>query len=339
MGLMFETLLHLLTPHHTNNYRARLVRPVGLSVLLAIFLATQVWVRVLEISPALPGGLVLGFASNITASQTVEQTNAKRAELGLAPLQVNGSLNQAAIAKANHMFGNNYWAHIAPDGTTPWVFIKNAGYRYAVAGENLARDFDTTGAMVNAWMDSPTHRENIVNPKYTEIGIAVVNGTLEGIETTLVVQMFGQPTQAIAQTSQSAATTDTPAPRVTEPVVEPTSVPSPTLTLEPTTSPSPMVVAQSYPHSSPPSVEELTLGTTYSYPNSRSLGHIMISPLTITKSVTASIILLLVGILMYDLIYMSKHKLPRRVGKNWAHVSVLAFVLVFVIIVSQGKVL
>jgi hypothetical protein len=336
---MFETFLHLLTPHHTNNYRARLVQPVGLSVLLAIFLATQVWVRVLEITPVLPGGLVLGFASNITASQTVEQTNSKRAELGLAPLQVNGSLNQAAIAKANHMFGNNYWAHIAPDGTTPWVFIKNAGYRYAVAGENLARDFDTTGAMVNAWMDSPTHRENIVNPKYTEIGIAVVNGTLEGIETTLVVQMFGQPTQTMAQTSQAAATTDAPAPTTAQLIAEPTTPPSPTPALEPTTSPTPLVVAQIYPHSNPPSVEELTLGTTYSYPNSRSLGNIIISPLSITKSVTASIILLLVGILMYDLIYMSKHKLPRRVGKNWAHVTVLAFVLVFVIIVSQGKVL
>jgi len=333
---MVETLLHLFTPHHTNNYRARVLHPAGLSVFIAVFLLSQVWVRVMELAPVLPGGLVLGFASNITASQTVDQTNTQRAALGLAPLHVSAALNQAAVAKANHMFANNYWAHIAPDGTTPWVFIKNAGYRYSVAGENLARDFDTTGAMVGAWMDSPTHKENIVNSKYTEIGVAVVNGTLEGVETTLVVQMFGQPTQALAQTSPQGATA------VAE--VQPTQTITVAPTLAPTVEPTPFLVAAVAPETTMPSydeakVGELTLGTTLTYPNSKAEGNVLISPLIITKSVTASLLLLILGVLMYDLVYMSRKNLPRRVGKNWAHVTILVFVLMFIVIVSQGKVL
>ena len=202
---MRTTVLHLFTPHHTNNYRARILHPAGLSVLVGLFLISQVWVQLLNYAPALPGGFVLGFASNISVSQAVDATNSERARSGLSPLIVSSILNQAAQTKANHMFEHDYWAHIAPDGTTPWVFIKGAGYEYAVAGENLARDFDTTDAMVHAWMDSPTHRDNIVNTKYSEVGIAVVNGTLEGVETTLVVQMFGQPSGSVPQTSVEGA--------------------------------------------------------------------------------------------------------------------------------------
>ena len=91
------------------------------------------------------------------------------------------------------MFTDQYWAHTAPDGTEPWTFMHQMGYQYVVAGENLARDFGQTDEMVSAWLASPTHRANIMNPKYQEIGIAVIDGVLEGYETTLVVQMFGTP--------------------------------------------------------------------------------------------------------------------------------------------------
>ena len=99
------------------------------------------------------------------------------------------------------MFNKQYWAHTAPDGKEPWDFMSEAGYSYQVAGENLARDFSTTSAMVAAWMASPTHRANIMNGRYTEIGIAVINGTLEGVETTLVVQMFGTPRSSTVKAS------------------------------------------------------------------------------------------------------------------------------------------
>jgi hypothetical protein len=96
------------------------------------------------------------------------------------------------------MFAKNYWAHNSPTGTTPWDFITASGYKYVVAGENLAKNFSTSQAVVNAWMASPTHKDNIVKPSYKEIGFAVVNGTLNGEETTLVVQMFGSSTESLA---------------------------------------------------------------------------------------------------------------------------------------------
>lgn len=327
---MTSTLAHLFTPHHTNNYRARILHPAGLTVLVAVFLLAQTWVRLLEYAPTLPGGLVLGYASDITASQTVDDTNNERAKLGLAPLHVSAVLNQAAVAKANHMFAQNYWAHIAPDGTTPWVFIKDAGYNYSVAGENLARDFDTTGAMVQAWMDSPTHKENIVNNKYTEIGVAVVNGTLEGVETTLVVQMFGKPATGLAQTSNTGASDQIdmilePADEQTMPVGAPAAVLGEDL---------------GNPELAQNPVDVSALGVSLTAPNSRSSAESMIlSPLVITKAVSAAIVILMLFVLLFDLIVMKQKKLPRRVGKNWAHITILALLLLFVMVVAQGKVL
>jgi hypothetical protein len=91
------------------------------------------------------------------------------------------------------MFAKNYWSHFAPDGASPWDFINGSGYRYEYAGENLAKNFLFSQGVVDAWMNSPTHRENILKKNYTEVGYAIVNGVMNGEETTLVVQMFGTP--------------------------------------------------------------------------------------------------------------------------------------------------
>ncbi|MDP2632519.1 MAG: CAP domain-containing protein, partial [Candidatus Curtissbacteria bacterium] len=89
-----------------------------------------------------------------SADQIISLTNQKRAENGLSALSYNGQLAQAASAKASDMLANNYWAHTSPSGRTPWSFITAAGYKYVYAGENLARDFDDAGSVVNAWMNS-----------------------------------------------------------------------------------------------------------------------------------------------------------------------------------------
>ena len=91
------------------------------------------------------------------------------------------------------MLAKNYWAHFAPDGKTPWDFILNSGYQYEYAGENLAKNFLFSDGVVSAWMNSQTHRDNILKSNYTEVGYAIVNGTLNGEQTTLVVQLFGKP--------------------------------------------------------------------------------------------------------------------------------------------------
>jgi hypothetical protein len=91
------------------------------------------------------------------------------------------------------MFKNNYWAHVSPTGTEPWDFILAEDYDYSYAGENLAKNFNSSKEVVTAWYNSPSHKENLLNKNYTEMGFAVVNGTLDGYKTTLVVQMFGKP--------------------------------------------------------------------------------------------------------------------------------------------------
>lgn len=183
-------LRHLLVPHQSNNHKAKLLHPASLSVVVAIFLVGQFGLNFFTlVSPS-----VLGFASDISPEQVIELTNQRRMEEGLSPLRVNNTLSEVAQRKAGDMFAFNYWAHISPSGRDPWSFFQEMGYRYLYAGENLARDFMNSGSVVDAWMNSPSHRDNIVNPNYQEIGLAVVNGTLDGVETTLVVQVFATPT-------------------------------------------------------------------------------------------------------------------------------------------------
>jgi hypothetical protein len=109
------------------------------------------------------------------------------------PLQRNTVLDAAAQQKAQHMAKNEYFSHFSPTGVSPWHWFDEAGYVYAHAGENLAIHFTDSSEVVEAWMDSPTHRENIVDGKYTEIGVGTAKGTYEGYDTVYVVQLFGAP--------------------------------------------------------------------------------------------------------------------------------------------------
>src|SRR5258706_10350524 len=99
------------------------------------------------------------------------------------------------------MFAKDYWAHIAPDGTTPWSFIKGAGYNYVYAGENLARGYFSASDVVNAWMASPEHRENMLSSKFADVGFSAQNGKLTGEDTVLVVEMLGSTSLAGAPQS------------------------------------------------------------------------------------------------------------------------------------------
>jgi len=199
MGLK-QRVEALFLPRRRNNYRAGLLDLPFLAFLVVTFILSQVSLNVFALVQ--PG--VLGYASDITPEKIVEYTNQERARLGLAPLELNQKLSQGAQLKAGDMFAFDYWAHESPSGREPWEFFREVDYDYRVAGENLARDFMNADDVVRAWMESPTHRDNIVNSKYKEIGVAVVDGTLEGIKTTLVVQFFGTPSSAqVAQTPDS----------------------------------------------------------------------------------------------------------------------------------------
>ena len=178
-------------PGESNNFRARLLHLPFLAAFLFFFLFFKTALSIyLLTNPA-----VLGYSSQITSAQIIELTNAQRQKYGLPALTINPLLEEAARLKAEDMFANDYWSHRSPTGKTPWDFLKEVDYNYVYAGENLARDFADAAGVVAAWMASPTHKENIISKNYQEIGVAVVDGELGGLKTTLVVQMFGTPTR------------------------------------------------------------------------------------------------------------------------------------------------
>ena len=189
---MLKTFAHLFTPRPSNNYKAKTLHISSLSIFMLIIMMSQLTFSF--IGKSIPG--VLGLASSITTEELIVLTNKKRLENGLSELTINPKLNQAATQKAADMVNKNYWAHTSPEGKTPWSFFKSADYQYLYAGENLARDFVDSNSVVNAWMESPTHRDNLLSSRYQEIGIVVVHDTFQGQETTLVVQLFGTPTGA-----------------------------------------------------------------------------------------------------------------------------------------------
>ena len=189
---------HYLIPHHTNNQRAKFLHPKGILGITVFLFGIQILIR--SLTASFPQ--VLGVTSTIDPNQIIKLTNDQRYKNGQSAVVENSLLSQAAMQKASDMFAKDYWAHVSPQGTQPWYFISNSGYSYRYAGENLARDFTSPESVVNAWMNSPSHRQNLLSPKYQEIGVAVLEGKLKGRDTILVVQMFG--TQISSQNSHGS---------------------------------------------------------------------------------------------------------------------------------------
>lgn len=189
MNSLLAHLYNAIVPHEGNQHHAHLIRPWALSFWLLLILTVIVSTNIFfSTKPQ-----VLGFSTNINIGKIIELTNQERQKNHLSTLKENPVLDQAALNKGMDMIKKNYWSHFAPDGTTPWYFFGQAGYHYIEAGENLARDFYTSDAVVAAWMNSPSHRENILNKDFQEIGVAEVLGQLNGKDTVLVVQLFGTP--------------------------------------------------------------------------------------------------------------------------------------------------
>jgi hypothetical protein len=133
------------------------------------------------------------YASDLTTSKVLTLTNESRQSSGLPALSLSQDLTVAAEAKAADMLKNNYFSHTSPTGVTPWHWIANTGYNYRYAGENLAINYETAKSTQNAWMKSPTHRANILSKNYTEVGIAIAEGKIDGETARVTIVMFGQP--------------------------------------------------------------------------------------------------------------------------------------------------
>lgn len=194
-----KLLKHLLVPHRGNAFRPHALRHNALSIYLVLLMVAQLGLGVTYYS----GPTVLGANTETLKKNIITLSNIERKDNNLSMLYENKTLNLAAEKKLSDMFAKNYWDHIGPDGETAWNFISETGYRYELAGENLARGFENSKEVVNAWMNSPTHRENILNDRFQEIGVAVGNGKIKGITTTVIVQLFGKPKTAFASQSQN----------------------------------------------------------------------------------------------------------------------------------------
>lgn len=311
---LLKFLYHFVVPASSNNYRSKALHHDALFAYALLFMVFNLGLRVMH--GTLPAD-VLGYATDIRVEQLLNDTNAKRQEAGLSPLTLNGTLSQAAAGKASDMFANNYWAHNSPSGKTPWDFIIASGYRYTLAGENLAKNFQTSDGVVEAWMNSPTHRENIVKPGYKEVGFAVVNGTLQGEETTLVVQMFGASSAqvAIAPKVEAAAPVAKPVELVsqTAPSVAP-------VLATPVVTPMPLLPTAAPVFTSVRLAPRINLGS-------------------VSKEIVFIFVGILMGIMAIDAYVVSKRGIVRLAGHNIAHIVFLTTMLVGSLFMMRGSLL
>jgi len=289
-------------PHQKHGHRAHSISHLAIaSYALGIFFLG------LTIQKFTDEGKILAYATDIQTEEIVELTNEKRAEANLDNLAINEKLEKAAAKKAEHMFANDYWAHIAPDGTTPWVFIKQEGYEFQSAGENLARDFDNSDGVVEAWMNSPTHRENILTKQYQEIGVAVVNGTLGGQETTLVVQFFGTPKIAISKDSSGTpVTVSQESAKTNESEIRPVGAPF--------------------------------IGRILPITEAKSTLH-PISFQGLIRSLTIIFLLFLLALFALDYLVVVKNGIVKFRGNTLAHLGLLLFLLMAILYSSGGMIL
>lgn len=211
---MKDFLSHLFMPRESNNHRAKVLHHTNLFLTIVFLLLASFLIQGIRVS--FPS--VLGIQADISSEELLFLTNKERQNAGVGSLVSNEKLSQAANEKAADMFAYNYWAHNSPTGKTPWVFIKSTGYKYVYAGENLARGFTTTESVIKAWMASPDHRANMLSENYQDVGFGVLQGKLNGEETILVVEEFGNLSMPLTRNTKiqevAAERANTPAKNV-----------------------------------------------------------------------------------------------------------------------------
>jgi hypothetical protein len=303
---MINFLRHFFLPREGNNYRSGFLHhKIVFSLILLLVTAGFLTSSIRTNFPA-----VLGLYVNIPTQQLLILTNQQRQNSGLGALTDSSQLDQAAANKAVDMFSKDYWAHNAPDGTTPWTFIKGAGYNYVYAGENLARGFNSASDVITAWMDSPEHRQNVLSPNYQNVGFAVATGKLNGEDTVLVVEMLGS-----ANLGGSVASDNKTPPSV--------AVGSPTVKS-----------VQSAPVAQIP-VAKIS--------NSDLLGASVIKPLinshTFVSLSAGAILSLFIFVLLLDMLVIERKKVVRFVGHNLDHILFLGVIFIVVVILLRGSII
>lgn len=200
---------------HSSKEHAKVYWPyLPLIIILFGGLFLNIWQPLQNNKPA-----TLAYSTEMSNSSLLSATNAQRANNGSPALSSNGLLSAAAQAKANDMVARDYWSHNTPDGQEPWIFIDAQGYNYTKAGENLAYGFSTSSETVIGWMNSPSHKANLLDTAFSEVGFGFANSAnfVGTGEETIVVAMYGAP---YGQTKNSNKT-------VAKPVAQATPAPTP----------------------------------------------------------------------------------------------------------------
>ncbi len=324
-----KSLRHAFVPGRHNDHHPSSIGHMALTAYLILGMASCVVLKNIGAQT----GNVLGFATDISSDRLFALTNEKRVNNGLPELSYNSQLAAAAAGKAQDMFSKGYWAHFGPNGESPWTFILGSGYSYDTAGENLAKNYTTSGEVVDAWMDSPTHRENVLKSSYRDVGFAVANGNLGGEDTTLVVQMFGSksvlapsaPTEAptptqTAQRQVNGAESEmvrvaAVVPKVTD-AQKPVIVPA-TLSPTPNGDLGAVVVQAAYPQPKPFSLDL--------YPA--------------FKTIVALLVAFLVSAFVIDLYHLSETEHLAHRGKHIAHIIFLVAILLAMFFLGRGSIL
>ncbi len=188
MNKVIKALKHLFIPHEYNDYKPHILREISVTIIsfIAIVLLSVSAVTISYIKNN-------DLTATVLPSVLVDLTNDARLANNQKVLTRNPALDEVAKMKAEDMARVGYFAHTSPTGVTPWHWFNKAGYSFKYAGENLAINFSESVDVENAWLNSPTHRANILNSHFTEIGIATIDAVYQGIPTTFVVQAFGTP--------------------------------------------------------------------------------------------------------------------------------------------------
>lgn len=304
-----SAFLHLTFPRESNNFKARILHSHVLALFILGFVVIQLLPKLIFTPEILPPQ-TLGYASQISIQDVVAFTNQKRSEAGLSKLTTNAALSSAALAKGKDMLAKGYWAHVSPDGVEPWAFFKQVDYKYRYAGENLARDFSSASAAVDAWMASPTHRDNMLSNKYKEIGIAVVEGPLNGKDATIIVQLFGTQAADRPVVPVAGAETINTAPAPTQekaPVVEEPAPPSVVWT------------------SIPGDLVKTAASQVARYDLSKVLSLFFLAGMSM--------------LFVIDAIVLWRRNMVRFSGRPLAHLSFLGMIIIIVLIIQAGQIL
>lgn len=269
----------------------------------------------LFISGYSPQHSTLAYATEMSRQTLLNATNTQRSNFSRGSLALNNKLNSAAQAKADDMVSRNYWSHNTPDGQEPWVFINGVNYDYQKAGENLAYGFVSSSETINGWMNSPTHKENLLDSEFTEVGFGFANSDNfnNSGEETIVVAMYGKPyvlsasaqQELPAPTPQESLTQTTP----TKPIPQPTSQNNPQSPLAQPQTATPITKEESQQ-----SQKEVVLATAKSVTQAETLSSKM-------PSWTVGVVTFVVGFLLAILLLRHGIKFRKLIKDSRAYVT------------------